>query len=248
MSRRHTELRTEADHQYSRRPPTHAVRSPSAGLPTRHGARARPRLKFCFEYTLVKKKENRHTKRGMGGGQGPHLHEQGILEQCKDDQGHRRVTGEREWGAHRDTEGGWAGFTHTTVSQGFLSRIGRVAPARRHGGRRGPPTGCALLDLVLLLLTRDSDRFAARWTPYSNWRSLSTSDLPQASHWQSLAITGTLTGVAEAHAEGGTGAVIGVSHSVGFARPRGAAYGYACPRPCGGRGRGCVSVHACVCV
>ena len=67
-------------------------------------------------------------------------------------------------GAHRDTEGGWAGFTHTTGSQGFPSRIGQSC-TRRHGGRRGPPTGCALL--VLLLLTRDSDRFAARWTPYS---------------------------------------------------------------------------------
>ena len=25
------------------------------------------------------------------------------------------------WGAHRDTEGGWGGFTHTTGSQGFPS-------------------------------------------------------------------------------------------------------------------------------
>ena len=25
-----------------------------------------------------RKKENRHTKRGMGGGQGPHLHEQDL--------------------------------------------------------------------------------------------------------------------------------------------------------------------------
>ena len=41
----------------------------------------------------------------------------------------------------------------------------RTGCTRRHGGRRGPPTGCALL--VLLLLTRDSDRLAARWTPYS---------------------------------------------------------------------------------
>ena len=40
----------------------------------------------------------------------------------------------------------------------------RTGCTRRHGGKRGPPTGCALL--VLLLLTRDSDRLAARWTPY----------------------------------------------------------------------------------
>ena len=66
-----------------------------------------------------RKKENRPTKRGMrmgGRGQGPHLHEQDLGRTIRD-------TGEREWGAHRDTEGGWAGFTHTTGSQGFLSRI-----------------------------------------------------------------------------------------------------------------------------
>ena len=34
-----------------------------------------------------------------------------------------RDTGERERGAHRDTEGGWAGFTLTTGSQGFLREI-----------------------------------------------------------------------------------------------------------------------------
>ena len=60
----------------------------------------------------------------MGGGQGPHLHEQDLGRTIRD-------TGERERGAHRDTvtEGGGlgrsgAGFTHTTGSQGFLSRIG----------------------------------------------------------------------------------------------------------------------------
>ena len=67
-----------------------------------------------------------------------------------------RDTGEREeWGAHRDTEReGWAGFTHTPGIPLSYSRIGRTKlhpAARRHGGRRGPPTGCALL--VLLLLT-----------------------------------------------------------------------------------------------
>ena len=39
----------------------------------------------------------------MGEGQGPHLHEQDFGRTIRD-------TGEREWGAHRDTEGGWAGF------------------------------------------------------------------------------------------------------------------------------------------
>ena len=34
----------------------------------------------------------------------------------------------------RDTEGGWAGFTHTTGSQGFLSRIGQVAPGGTGAG------------------------------------------------------------------------------------------------------------------
>ena len=72
-------------------------------------------------------KENRQTKRGMGGGQGPHLREQGLGRTI-------RETGERERGAHRDTEGGWAGFTHTTGSQGFLSRIGQVAPGGTGAG------------------------------------------------------------------------------------------------------------------
>ena len=58
---------------------------------------------------------------------GPHLHEQDLGRTIRD-------TGEREWGAHRDTEGGWAGFTHTTGSQGFLSRIGRVAPGGTGAG------------------------------------------------------------------------------------------------------------------
>ena len=112
----------------------------------------------------------------MGEGQGPHLHEQDLVRTIRD-------TGERERGAHRDTEGGWAGFTHTTGSQGFPSRIGQSC-TRRHGGRRGPPTGCALL--VLLLLTRDSDRFAARWTPYS------TGDLSRLATFLQL-LTGSLS-------------------------------------------------------
>ena len=65
----------------------------------------------------------------------PHLHEQGLGRTI-------RETGERERGAHRDTEGGWAGFTHTTGSQGFLSRIGQVAP-----GGTGASAGLLLVAL-----------------------------------------------------------------------------------------------------
>ena len=68
-----------------------------------------------------------HTKQGVGEGQGPHLREQDLVRAIRD-------TGERERGAHRDTEGGWAGFTHTTGSQGFLSRIGQVAPGGTGAG------------------------------------------------------------------------------------------------------------------
>ena len=67
----------------------------------------------------------------MGGGQGPHLHEQDFGRTIRD-------TGEREWGAHRDTEGGWAG------SQGFLSRIGQVAPG---GTATGVGAGLLLVAL-----------------------------------------------------------------------------------------------------
>ena len=63
----------------------------------------------------------------MGEGQGPHPHEQDLVRTIRD-------TGERERGAHRDTEGGWAGFTHTTGSRGFLSRIGQVAPGGTGAG------------------------------------------------------------------------------------------------------------------
>ena len=64
----------------------------------------------------------------MGEGQGPHLREQDLVRTIRD------TGGERERGAHRDTEGGWAGFTHTTGSQGFLSRIGQVAPGGTGAG------------------------------------------------------------------------------------------------------------------
>ena len=64
---------------------------------------------------------------GEAEGQGPNLHEQDLVRTIRD-------TGERERGAHRDTEGGWAGFTLTTGSQGFLSRIGQVAPGGTGAG------------------------------------------------------------------------------------------------------------------
>ena len=65
----------------------------------------------------------------MGEGQGPHLREQDLGRTIRD-------TGERERGAHRDTEGGWAGFTHTTGSQGFPSRNRtKLHPAARGQAR-----------------------------------------------------------------------------------------------------------------
>ena len=106
-----------------------------------------------------RKKENKQPKGGMGGGQGPHLHEQDLGRTIRD-------TGERERGAHRDTEGGWAGFTHTTGSQGFLSRIGQSCT---HPAARGQARASYWLRSPSSPATdkRDSDRFAARWTPYS---------------------------------------------------------------------------------
>ena len=78
----------------------------------------------------------------------------------KDDQGHRG-TGVGSASRH----GGGLGRVHPHDRVPGIPLSYRTGCTRRHGGRRGPPTGCALL--VLLLLTRDSDRFAARWTPYS---------------------------------------------------------------------------------
>ena len=81
----------------------------------------------CAPVPCLVNKSHGYAKRGVGEGQGPHLHEQDLGRTIRD-------TGEREWGAHRNTEGGWAGFTHTTGSQGFLSRIGRVAPGGTGAG------------------------------------------------------------------------------------------------------------------
>ena len=78
----------------------------------------------------------------------------------KDDQGHRG-TGAGSASRH----GGGLGRVHPHDRVPGIPLSYRTGCTRRHGGRRGPPTGCALL--VLLLLTRDSDRLAARWTPYS---------------------------------------------------------------------------------
>ena len=72
---------------------------------------------------LARKKENRQTKRGMGGGQGPHLHEQegSFLE---------GRLGEREWGAVTER----MGFGQAT--QGDLGRL-------RIGAASGARTGVA---------------------------------------------------------------------------------------------------------
>ena len=78
---------------------------------------------------------------------------------CKDDQGHRG-TGAGSASRH----GGGLGRVHPHDRVPGIPLSYRTGCTRRHGGKRGPPTGCALL--VLLLLTRDSDRLAARWTPY----------------------------------------------------------------------------------
>ena len=80
-----------------------------------------------FVDTERKKERKQTTQTRDGRRTGPHLHEQDLGRTIRD-------TGEREWGAHRDTEGGWAGFTHTTGSQGFLSRIGQVAPGGTGAG------------------------------------------------------------------------------------------------------------------
>ena len=64
----------------------------------------------------------------MGEGQGPHLREQDLVRTIRD-------TGERERGAHRDTEGGGLGRVHPhDRSQGFRSRIGQVAPGGTGAG------------------------------------------------------------------------------------------------------------------
>ena len=73
--------------------------------------------------------------------------------------------GERTGAGSASRHGGGLGRVHPHDRVPGIPLSYRTGCTRRHGGRRGPPTGCALL--VLLLLTRDSDRFAARWTPYS---------------------------------------------------------------------------------
>ena len=74
----------------------------------------------------------------MGRGQGPQdLHEQDFGRTIGRDTG-LRGTGVREWGSHRDTEGGWAGFTPTPtppiVSIYSSSRVlGRVRNMKNPG-------------------------------------------------------------------------------------------------------------------
>ena len=65
----------------------------------------------------------------------------------KDDQGHRG-TGAGSASRH----GGGLGRVHPDDGVPGIPLSYRTGCTRRHGGRRGPPTGCALL--VLLLLTR----------------------------------------------------------------------------------------------
>ena len=90
----------------------------------------------------------------MAEGQGPHLREQDLVRTIRD-------TGEREWGAHRDTEGGWGGFTRTskillytsartrnstftpTSPDGQLGR-GAVSTAAAAPPRAAIPSGTAL--------------------------------------------------------------------------------------------------------
>ena len=152
---------------------------------TRHACGQARRLGGC------RKKENRQKTRDGRRTRSPPAR----AGSWKDDQGHRG-TGAGSASRH----GGGLGRVHPPTPQGPRDSslvFYRTGCTRRHGGRRGPPTGCALL--VLLLLTRDSDRFAARWTPYSTGDLSRLATFLRLSHWQSLAITGTLTGAAEAH-------------------------------------------------
>ena len=70
---------------------------------------------------VKERKKTDNPNEGWEEDRSPPLHEQDLGRTIRD-------TGERERGAHRDTEGGWAG------SQGFLSRIGQVAPGGTGAG------------------------------------------------------------------------------------------------------------------
>ena len=123
--------------------------------------------------------------------------------------GRRTGTGSGERIATR--RGAGQGSPNTTGSKGFLSRRGRSC-TRWHGCRRGPPTGCALLVLLLPPRTKGTatgSQHGGLSIPQTlfHWRSLSPSDLPPASHWQSLTTTGALTEAAKAHVVGGRGRV-----------------------------------------
>ena len=122
-------------------------------------------------------------------------------------------------------------FSRTCVSAMFLHRGTGAGSASRHGGGLGrvhPHDRVPGIPLSYRTKLHPAARGQARasyWlrSPSSpapdkgqrqarstvdslfHWRSLSTSDLPPASHWQSLTITGTLTEAAKAHAVGGRG-------------------------------------------
>ena len=127
MGGRHAATTTTQARGFSREGRWVASRRPPFAWASKEGKENRPPKE------RKKEKQTAQTRDGTRIGSPPaRALEQDWLEQ---DFGRTiRDTGEREWGAHRDTEGGWAGFTHTTVSQGFLSRIGRVAPGGTGAG------------------------------------------------------------------------------------------------------------------
>ena len=113
----------------------------------------------------LKKERKQTTETRDGRRTGPHLHEQDLGRTIRD-------TGERDYGSgERIATRRGLGRVHPHDRVPGIPLSYRTGCTRRHGGRRGPPTGCALL--VLLLLTRDSDRLAARCSVDSllHWRS-----------------------------------------------------------------------------
>ena len=113
-----------------------------------------------------------------------HLREQDLGRTIRD-------TGERSGErTSASRHGGGLGrvHPHDRVPGIPLSYRTKLHPAARGQARqRGPPTGCALLVLLLLCTDkRDSDRFAARWTPYS------TGDLSRLATFLRL-LTGSLS-------------------------------------------------------
>ena len=119
-------------------------------------------LGVCQQITYnleERKKEKREPKRGMGRGQGPHL-EQDFGRTIRD-------TGERERGAHRDTErgAGQGSPTHDRVPGIPLSYRTKLHPATRGQARasywlRSPSSPAPDKG-------QRQARSAVRWTPFS---------------------------------------------------------------------------------